>query len=154
MPLIKRNVTISGSAVAKPSNLIARVGMKFSELFEAAGGLKEAPEKIIMGGPMMGMAQTRVDVPMIKGTSGILALSKAETYGDKEGDCVKCGKCVEVCPMRLMPNALTTFAIAKDAERLKEYFILDCMECGSCTFMGPQKRFIVQHIKKGKQLLK
>ena len=154
MPLIRRNVTISGDAVANPANLIARVGMKFEELFEAAGGLKENPEKIIMGGPMMGMAQTRVDVPMIKGTSGILALSKAETFGDKEGDCIKCGKCVGVCPMRLMPNALTTFAIAQDMEKLKEYNILDCMECGSCTFICPQKRFIVQHIKKGKQLLK
>ena len=154
MPLIRRNVTISGDAVANPANLIARVGMKFEELIEAAGGLKENPEKVIMGGPMMGMAQTRIDVPMIKGTSGILALSKAETFGDKEGDCVKCGKCVDVCPMRLMPNALTIFAIAEDKGKLKEYNILDCMECGSCTFICPQKRFIVQHIKKGKQLLK
>lgn len=154
MPLIERIVTVSGDCVAKPTNFRVRIGVKFADLFEAAGGFTEPPHKIVMGGPMMGMAQSSLQMPVIKGTSGILAFRQPPTYGKDEGQCIKCGKCVEVCPMRLMPNALSVYAKYKNVEKLQEYNILDCMECGSCTYICPQRRFIVQHIKMGKLLLK
>ena len=103
---------------------------------------------------MMGIAQIHLDVPVIKGTSGILAFTEPPTYGKEEGACIKCSKCVQVCPMRLMPNFLSIFSEAKDVEKLKEYNIMDCMECGSCSFICPQRRFMVQHIKAGKALVK
>lgn len=154
MPLIERVVTISGDAVAKPANMLVRIGVKFSELFDSVGGFVEEPKKIVMGGPMMGIAQTDINAPVIKGTSGILAFKEPETYGKEEGACIKCSKCVQVCPMRLMPNYLSVFSMAKDVEKLKEYHIMDCMECGSCAFICPQRRFMVQHIKAGKALVK
>ena len=154
MPLIERNVTVSGTAVSEPKNLSVRVGTKFSELFAYCGGFIGEPEKIVMGGPMMGIAQTTTEVPVIKGTSGVLAFLAPPTFGKDEGACIKCGKCVHVCPMRLMPNELTIHSVAKDTEKLKEFNLMDCMECGSCAYICPQRRFIVQHIKAGKTLLK
>lgn len=154
MPLIERNVTVSGNAVKEPKNFSVRVGTLFSELFDNCGGFNGVPQKIVMGGPMMGICQVTEKVPVIKGTSGILAFLEPPTYGKDEGACIKCGKCVEVCPMRLMPNFLTVFSVAKDTEKLMEYNINDCMECGSCAFICPQRRFIVQHIKQGKLLVK
>ncbi len=153
-PLYERVVTVSGDAVKTPKNLKVRVGVKFSELFEISGGFSVEPKKIVMGGPMMGIAQNSIDVPVIKGTSGILAFSAPETFGKDEGACIKCSKCVEVCPMRLMPNFLSVAAVAENVDKLKEYHVMDCMECGSCTFICPQRRFIVQHIKAGKALVK
>ena len=103
---------------------------------------------------MMGISQCSMDVPVIKGTSGILAFAEPETYGKEESFCIRCGKCVDVCPMRLMPNALSVFSVAGNTDKLAEYHIMDCMECGSCTYICPQRRFIVQHIKAGKTLLR
>lgn len=154
MPLIERVVTISGDAVEKPSNLRVRVGVTFEELLLACGLMQDHCKKIVMGGPMMGMSQSDIDVPVIKGTSGILAFQEPPTYGKEEGACIKCSKCVQVCPMRLMPNFLSIFAESKDVEKLKEYNIMDCMECGSCAYTCPQRRFMVQHIKAGKALVK
>lgn len=154
MPLIQRVVTVSGDAVKNPSNLKARVGVKFSDLIESCGGLIGEPKKIVMGGPMMGISQNSLECPVIKGTSGILAFQEPETFGKDEGACIKCGKCVASCPMRLMPNVLSTFSEKKDAEKLKEYNIMDCMECGTCAYVCPQRRFMVQHIKSGKALVK
>ncbi len=154
MPLIQRNITVSGDAVSRPSNFLVRMGVTFESLFEAAGGFKVEPGKIIMGGPMMGIPQTSLSMPVIKGVSGVLAFSQPETFGKEEGICIKCGKCVDVCPMRLMPNALSMFSENEDVEKLKSYHVLDCMECGSCSFICPQRRFMVQHIKKAKALVK
>ncbi len=153
-PLIERNVTISGDAVTKPTNFSVRVGVKFKSLFESCDGFKVEPKKIVQGGPMMGISQHTMDVPVIKSTSGILAFAEPETYGKEESFCIRCGKCVDVCPMRLMPNALSVFSVAGNTEKLAEYHIMDCMECGSCTYICPQRRFIVQHIKAGKSLLR
>jgi len=107
-----------------------------------------------MGGPMMGISQCTTDVPVIKGTSGILAFTEPETYGKDEGTCIKCSKCVDVCPMRLMPNALSIFSRMEKVDKLNDYHVMDCMECGSCTYICPQRRFIVQHIKHGKTVVK
>lgn len=154
MPLIERNVTISGDAVERPANFKVRMGVSFESLFEAAGGFKIEPKKIIMGGPMMGIPQYSLQGMMIKGVSGLLAFSQPETFGKEEGTCIKCGKCVDVCPMRLMPNALSMFSATENVEKLKEYHVMDCMECGSCSYICPQRRFMVQHIKKAKALVK
>jgi len=154
MPLIERNITVSGDAVARPANFKVRMGVSFASLFEAAGGFKEEPKKVIMGGPMMGIPQVSLNVPVIKGVSGILAFKEPETFGKEEGTCIKCSKCVDVCPMRLMPNALSMFSENQNIEKLKEYRVMDCMECGSCSFVCPQRRFMVQHIKKAKALVK
>lgn len=154
IPLIERNITVSGDAVARPSNFLVRMGVTFESLFEATGGFKVEPKKIIMGGPMMGIPQDRLDVPVIKGVSGVLAFSEPETFGRAEGTCIKCAKCVDVCPMRLMPNALSMFSENENVEKLKEYHVMDCMECGSCSYICPQRRFMVQHIKKAKALVK
>ena len=154
IPLIERNITVSGDAVARPSNFLVRMGVPFSSLFEAAGGFKVEPKKIIMGGPMMGIPQYSLLGPVIKGVSGVLAFSEPETFGKEEGICIKCSKCVDVCPMRLMPNALSMFAENENVEKLKEYRVMDCMECGSCSYICPQRRFMVQHIKKAKSLVK
>ncbi|MBR3942791.1 MAG: electron transport complex subunit RsxC [Clostridia bacterium] len=154
MPLIERVVTISGDAVERPSNLRVRVGVTFRELLMVCHLMEDHYKKVIMGGPMMGIPQTDIDVPVIKGTSGILAFQEPHTYGKEEGACIKCSKCVQVCPMRLMPNFLSVFAEAKNVEKLKEYNIMDCMECGSCAFICPQRRFMAQHIKAGKALVK
>ncbi len=154
MPLIERNVTVSGDAVKNPKNLLVRVGVTFSQLFDACDGFNEEPKKIVMGGPMMGIAQSTIDVPVIKGTSGILAFTKPETYGKEEGTCIKCSKCVDVCPMRLMPNALSIFSRMEKVDKLNAYHVMDCMECGSCTYICPQRRFIVQHIRHGKTVVR
>ncbi len=153
MPLIKRIVTVSGDAVAKPANFSVRFGVKYSYLFEACGGFCAEPGKIVSGGPMMGIAQASEEVTVTKGTSGVLAFTTPPTYGKEESVCIKCSKCVDVCPMRLMPNALSIFSEHKNADKLTEYHVLDCMECGSCTYICPQRRFIVQHIKLGKTLV-
>ena len=154
MPLIERVVTVSGDAVKDPANFRVRVGVPFKQLLLACHLMEDHYKKIIMGGPMMGIPQTDIEVPVIKGTSGILAFREPQTYGKDEGACIKCSKCVQVCPMRLMPNFLSIFAEAKDVEKLKEYNIMDCMECGSCAYICPQRRFMAQHIKAGKALLK
>ncbi len=154
MPLIERNVTVSGDAVSKPANLLVRVGVKFSSLFESCDGFKVEPKKIVQGGPMMGISQSSLEVPVIKGTSGILAFAEPETYGKEESTCIRCSKCVDICPMRLMPNALSVLSVAGDTESISKYHIMDCMECGSCTYICPQRRFIIQHIKAGKALLR
>ena len=154
MPLIERVVTVSGDAVKNPSNLRTRIGVPFYKLIESAGGFIGDPKKVVMGGPMMGIAQNNLNAPVIKGTSGILAFKEPQTYGKEEGACIKCSKCVQVCPMRLMPNYLSVFAEAKNVDKLLEHHIMDCMECGSCAFICPQRRFMVQHIKAGKSLVK
>lgn len=154
MPLIERNITVSGDAVARPTTFLVRMGVTFESLFEAANGFKVEPKKIIMGGPMMGIPQDSLQVPVIKGVSGVLAFAEPETFGKEEGICIKCGKCVDVCPMRLMPNALSMFSVTENVEKLKEYHVMDCMECGSCSFICPQRRFMVQHIKTAKALVK
>ncbi|AKN34052.1 electron transporter RnfC [Clostridium carboxidivorans P7] len=148
IPLIERVTTISGGAIKEPKNLLVRVGTLFSDAIEYCGGFSETPEKLLSGGPMMGMAQSHIDLPIIKGVSGILALSKKDVNSGRESACIHCGRCVEVCPMHLVPSKLSILGERGLYEQAKEEAnLLDCVECGSCVYVCPAKRNIVQYIK-------
>ncbi|WP_238883515.1 electron transport complex subunit RsxC [Clostridium sp. YIM B02551] len=151
IPLIERVTTITGGAIEEPKNLLLRIGTTFQEAIDICGGLREVPEKIIMGGPMMGMAQYSTNIPIIKGTSGILALTKSEINMNSESNCIRCGSCIEACPMGLNPSMLSILGERKFYEEAKsDYNLLDCIECGCCTYVCPAKRNIVQYIKFSK----
>ncbi|AQS05190.1 electron transport complex subunit RsxC [Clostridium beijerinckii] len=151
IPIIQRVTTVSGDAIKEPKNLLLRIGTSFKEAISYCGGFSKTPEKLIMGGPMMGMAQFLLDVPVIKGVSGILALSKDAINSGDESPCIRCGRCVEACPMGLIPSMLSILGERhKFKEAKEEYNLLNCIECGSCVYTCPAKRNIVQYIKYSK----
>lgn len=153
IPLIERVVTVSGSAINEPKNLMLRIGTPFADAIEQCGGFKCPPEKIIMGGPFMGVTQYSTDVPTIKGANGILAFSKEEINDGLESPCIRCGSCIEACPMGLNPSMLSILGERSLVdEAVSDYHLLDCMECGCCTFVCPAKRKIVQYIRFTKKL--
>ena len=154
MPLIQRIVTISGEAIAEPQNFIVRIGTPFHDLIEVAGGLHDATERVISGGPMMGVAQSDLSVPVVKATNSILCLLKDQNGAAENPVCLRCGKCVAVCPMRLQPLYMYRFTNAGHVKQLKRLNIFDCMECGSCAFTCPGKLPLVETFRKGKQMVR
>ena len=154
MPLIQRIVTISGEAIAEPQNFIVRIGTPFHDLIEVAGGLHDKTERVISGGPMMGIAQSDLAVPVIKATNSILCLLKDQNGAAENPVCLRCGKCVGVCPMRLHPLYMYRFTNAGKVEELKRLNVLDCIECGSCAFTCPGKLPLVERFRKGKQMVR
>jgi electron transport complex protein RnfC len=152
-PLIERYVTVTGRGVKEPKNFIARIGTPFSQLIEEAGGLTESAAKVISGGPMMGMSQFTLDVPVIKGTSGILVLPESEVSVKSYGPCIRCGRCIDACPMMLQPSLIGLFIEKGHYQDAKDYNLMDCFECGSCTFVCPANRPMVQWVKKAKKEL-
>lgn len=151
--LHRRIVTVSGDAILNPSNIYAPIGTPFKHLVDSCGGTKKEPHKIIMGGPMMGIAGINLDIPVVKGTSGLLLFSEKYVRAQTELNCVRCGKCVSVCPMKLVPTTLDLYSRRGDGEALVKNNIMNCMECGSCTYVCPSKRYLVQSIRVGKQLI-
>ena len=154
-PLMRRIVTVGGDCISNPSNFRVRIGTPVSYLLEKCGGLVRDPVKVIMGGPMMGTALSSVDVPVIKGTSGILAFSEDKMdilYNDEP--CLRCGKCVNVCPMNLLPNVLKMYADSDNFEMLEKYNLNECMECGSCSYICPANQHPVQSIRVGKMKMR
>lgn len=152
MPLVKRAVTVTG-AVMKPSNLILRIGTPYQEIIDFCGGFKGEPTKIISGGPMMGIAVTNTDVPTTKGTSGITIFSAAEDKIPEESNCLRCGRCVDICPMGLSPQQLNMAYLRGRVDLLQEYDAMSCINCGSCTYICPAKRNLAQSINLGKKLI-
>jgi len=147
-PLYERVVTVTGDGVLKPKNLLVKVGTLAKELIEFCGGVKEETKMIIMGGPMMGIAQWSLDVPIIKATSGIIALTSIPP--DQEGPCIKCGRCAEHCPMGLVPTQLMRFTRFEKLNDAHEWGILNCVECGCCEFVCPANIPLVHWIRTGK----
>lgn len=150
-PLVERVVSITGKDVKKPSNLMVRIGTPVNDLIEIAGGIPENTGKVISGGPMMGKALNSVDVPIAKGTSGILLIPNEEAKRGKMKVCIRCSKCVDVCPMGLEPYLLMTLTQKELFERVEEDKALDCIECGSCSFTCPSDRPLLDYIRLGKK---
>mgnify|MGYP001011123692 FL=1 len=146
-PLIKRVITVTGDAINEPHNFLVRTGTNHSELIDAAGGFKEDPEKIISGGPMMGMAISTIDVPVTKTSSALLCYVKDPLSKVKETNCINCGRCVSVCPGRIIPTRLAEFSERGDMENFVKYNGLECCECGCCSYICPAKRNLTQAIK-------
>jgi len=154
-PLYERVVTVTGPAINAPKNLLVRIGTLASDLVEYCGGLKPNAAKFISGGPMMGVAQSTLEVPVVKGTSGMLFLNEQRKLFqvNEEVNCLRCGKCVGVCPMKLVPCEIARMGEYEKLEAAERWGILDCIECGSCAFVCPSNRRLVQWIKYGKNLI-
>ena len=152
MPLVKRVVTVSGSGVENPGNFLVRIGTPLSYLAEKTG-VKEGIKKVLAGGPMMGAAQYTLDAPVIKGTSGLLFFTDKEYKHYEPSDCLRCGRCVKHCPMRLMPFKIMQHAELNDLDGAVKYGLKDCMECGTCSYICPSRRHLIQTIRIAKASL-
>ncbi|MDD5246501.1 MAG: electron transport complex subunit RsxC [Candidatus Omnitrophica bacterium] len=152
-PLYERAVTVTGSILSNPKNLLVRIGTPISALIDYCGPLKEAAGKVIVGGPMMGLAQYSLDVPVIKSTSGIVVLSRKEAVKPIEEFCIRCGACVRDCPAGLMPCMISLASSAGNWALAQEYNVADCIECGICAYVCPAKRDMVQQMKHAKFML-
>ncbi len=149
-PLIDRVVTITGKSMEKPANYQVRIGTPVSYLIEKAGGLPGDTAKVINGGPMMGKALSNLDVPVVKGSSGIVLISEKEAPRKEVKPCIRCTRCVGVCPMGLEPYLLMTLSEKKRFERMESEKVMDCMECGSCSYTCPSARPLLDYIRLGK----
>ena len=149
-PLIERGITVTGEGVNEPKNIIARIGSLVSWILEFCGGVKDETNRIILGGPMMGISIKDVNTPILKGTSGIVALLPEKPLVSKP--CIRCSKCVEACPMNLQPYLLYLLALKKRYDEAVHEGLMDCIECGSCAFICPSKIEHVRYIKLAKNV--
>ena len=150
-PVVDRITTVGG-LVQNPRNYRVRVGTPYEVLIEACGGLRDGVKKLLSGGPMMGMAINRLDIPVTKGTSGILALGREGVCAD-ESACIRCGRCMRACPMKLAPAKLDALVRANRLEAAEKMGVMNCLECGACTFACPAKRQLTQSCRTGKRII-
>lgn len=149
-PLVERVVTVTGKSVKKPCNLLVRIGTSVSALIEYAGGMPDDTAKVIGGGPMMGRAMSNIDSPITKGSSGILLISQKESLRKAATPCIKCGKCIDACPMGLEPYLLNKFAQKQRWDDCEQHNIADCIECGCCLFTCPANIPLLDYVRLGK----
>lgn len=154
IPLINKRMTVDGNAVARPTNVLAPIGTKVADVMAFCGGYKEEPKKILMGGPMMGKAIFTDQLPVIKNNNALLAFAGEQSWIKEETACINCGRCHTACPFNLMPTALSAAVSRKDAEALEKYKVMQCMECGSCSYICPARRPLGFNNKLGKAILK
>lgn len=154
MPLVEKRMTIDGSAVTNPGNIIAPLGTRIHDIMEFRGGYKAEPKKILMGGPMMGRAIPSDSMPVVKNNNAILAFAGAQAIIPEETNCINCGRCHQACPFNLLPTLLTDAMEQKDAEALDRLDVMQCMECGSCSYVCPARRPLAFNNKLGKAILK
>lgn len=154
MPLVNKRVTIDGTAITNPQNVIVPIGTKIADVIAFCGGYKETPKKILMGGPMMGIALADDSLSILKQNNGILAFGEKEARLLEPTACIRCGRCVLNCPMNLIPTMLEKYTEVKKPDELNEYGIMTCMECGCCAFNCPAGRRLVQSIRLGKALVR
>ena len=154
MPLVEKCVTVDGSAVKEPKNVIAPIGMSIADLLEAAGGCKEEPAKVLYGGPMMGIAVPTLDSPVLKNTNAIVAMDSREAKPPRTTPCINCGSCINHCPLKLDPREIAISYKMNDAESLEKLCVDLCMECGCCSYICPAHRPLVQTNKLAKFVLR
>ena len=153
MPLIRRVVTVSGDIVMEPKNLLVPIGTSFNDLMEAVG-ISENPYKVLSGGPMMGAAQYDLSATTIKGVNAVTILGKKNKYAVDEPQCLRCGKCIDACPMKLMPVLMYKTLQTNDPEEMKSVHMMDCIECGCCAYTCPASVPLVLAFRSGKQILR
>lgn len=151
MPLVERICTVTGSGIKEPKNLLIKTGTMISEIIEQCGGLTDDIGKIIWGGPMMGISMSTVDIPATKTASGVLCLNEEDAFIPDSSSCIKCGKCVDICPAFIQPMLLDAFALKGDYDQTEKLRVLDCIECGSCSFVCPAKRPLLHSIRVAKR---
>jgi electron transport complex protein RnfC len=155
LPIIERVVTVAGEAIKRPGNFMVPIGTPLRAIIDYCGGLDpDAREYIILGGPMMGMTQKSLDVPLLKGTSGLLALSSSALRVPEEAPCIRCGRCLDACAMYLNPSRLSALVRAKRVEELGAYNLMDCFECAACSYVCPSNIPLVQLMRMGKTLVR
>ena len=150
MPMLDRIISVAGDAVKNPKNIMVPLGTSIRELIEASGGFTEEPARILAGGPMMGIAIRSLDVPVTKGTSGIIALTEKSVPSFEESNCIRCGKCVNSCPMGLLPSSLDQLVRIRKYAEFETAGGMNCIECGSCTYACPARRHLTQTCREGK----
>lgn len=151
-PLVSRSITVDGSAIKEPKNLRVPIGTNIQDIIDYCGGFKAEPRKILSGGPMMGIAICDTNAPICKQNNAILAFADRKDLIKKERECIRCGRCVDVCPMSLMPTLIERYGRVKDAEKLNDIGVMVCMECGSCAYACPSGRPLVQYMRLAKQV--
>lgn len=149
MPLVERVVTVTGGSIERPGNYLVPLGTPFAHLLEHCG-VQGEPARLIAGGPMMGVAQPTAQVPVVKGTSGLLLQDRKEAVQLRERPCVRCGRCPDSCPIGLLPLVLMDYSVKSMWDQAERYHILDCIECGCCSYVCPTRRSLVQSIRLGK----
>lgn len=150
IPVTERVVSVTGDAVASPKNILTPLGTSVAELIEVAGGFTKEPAKILSGGPMMGVSMRSLDVPVVKGTSGILALSEKIAVSFEEMNCIRCSRCIDACPMGLEPSSMDRLARLREYAGFERVGGMNCIECGSCAYVCPSRRYLVQAFRDGK----